>query len=176
MLKGMPEGVPAGTWFAIEKGVEITFLGWTDENTTCDLCGKADLKSTAALEIDGAVVYYGCVCAARALSGKVTGKISAAQVRRETEKAHEAQLKCAYSFDLGLYESERSAAEAARRESTDPAAWLLGIDACGQFHASTKIAKRWVKFETRDFAAALAWIHANRGEAVAQRVAELARR
>jgi hypothetical protein len=28
---------------------EIRFLGWTDEETACDLCGRTELKSTEAI-------------------------------------------------------------------------------------------------------------------------------
>jgi recombinational DNA repair protein (RecF pathway) len=46
----------------------LRMLGTTDEVTTCDCCGRKDLKDTVAFEReDGQVVYFGCVCAARAL-------------------------------------------------------------------------------------------------------------
>lgn len=46
----------------------IKFLGTSDEVTTCDCCGKKDLKATVALSIgDADPVYFGVVCAARAL-------------------------------------------------------------------------------------------------------------
>ena len=47
-------------------------IGTSEEVTTCDCCGRADLKSTVVMvEIDpdggqiGDEMYYGCVCAAR---------------------------------------------------------------------------------------------------------------
>ena len=50
-------------------------LGTSDEVTACDCCGKSDLKSTVALmeldadgsDLTGDAVYFGCVCAARAM-------------------------------------------------------------------------------------------------------------
>lgn len=43
----------------------------TNEHTTCDCCGKNDLQKTVALQDDnGDVVFFGVVCAARALTGK----------------------------------------------------------------------------------------------------------
>lgn len=52
----------------------MKFLGVTDEQTTCDLCGKTNLKRTVALETaDGSIVHYGCDCAARALKKTVKG-------------------------------------------------------------------------------------------------------
>lgn len=81
----------------------ITFLGWTDEVTACDLCGKSDLKSTAALGLEsGEVVYYGCTCAARTLAGFTGQKYTAAKIRRETEAAHALQVECGKAFDRGL--------------------------------------------------------------------------
>ena len=53
-------------------------LGITDERTSCDLCGKTNLKCTMALEeldADGngeAVVYFGRDCGSRALGWKAT--------------------------------------------------------------------------------------------------------
>jgi hypothetical protein len=48
-------------------------LGTTDDVTTCDCCGRADLRKTIALAFDGAVdpVYYGVTCAAHALRRSV---------------------------------------------------------------------------------------------------------
>ena len=47
----------------------IKFLGTSDEVSTCDCCGRKDLKSTVALSIDdGEAVYFGVTCAARALA------------------------------------------------------------------------------------------------------------
>lgn len=54
-------------------------LGHTDEVTTCDCCGRSNLKGTVALEsADGlAIVHYGVVCAARA-TGKTARAIKRA--------------------------------------------------------------------------------------------------
>jgi len=52
----------------------MKFLGVTDEITTCERCGKNNLKRTVAIETEtGDVVYYGCDCAARALMPTVKG-------------------------------------------------------------------------------------------------------
>ncbi len=44
-------------------------MGTTDERTTCDCCGKTGLKATVCLRSTetGDDVFYGVVCAARAL-------------------------------------------------------------------------------------------------------------
>lgn len=47
----------------------VKILGTSDDNTTCDCCGKTHLKKTVVLEINEAVVYYGVDCATRALTG-----------------------------------------------------------------------------------------------------------
>lgn len=51
------------------------FLGTTDDCTTCDCCGKANLKKTVVImplgaegEDEGMPSYYGTTCAARALA------------------------------------------------------------------------------------------------------------
>ena len=54
-------------------------LGITDEVTTCDCCGKKNLKCTVALEDEaGEVVYYGRDCAGAAVYGRKTTKNTAA--------------------------------------------------------------------------------------------------
>lgn len=52
----------------------IKLLGITDERTNCEKCGKSNLKKTIALDIDGAVVYYGSDCAAKLLYGEKSKK------------------------------------------------------------------------------------------------------
>ena len=45
-------------------------MGVSDEQTTCDACGKTNLKKTVVLESESAgIVRYGVDCAARALKG-----------------------------------------------------------------------------------------------------------
>lgn len=43
--------------------IEKKILGFTDEITTCDCCGKVDLKGTYAIDFEGDISYYGSVCA-----------------------------------------------------------------------------------------------------------------
>lgn len=58
-------------------------IGTTDEITSCDCCGRRDLRSTVALADteSGDVVHYGVTCAARAMRQDV------AQVRRQVSAA-----------------------------------------------------------------------------------------
>ena len=65
---------------------QFQFLGTTDEHTSCDCCGKKDLKSTVAIRNleTGEDVFFGVTCAARAL------KLQVAEVRKETSAADKA--------------------------------------------------------------------------------------
>lgn len=64
----------------------MRFLGTDDSVTTCDCCGRTELKSTVAIETAaGEVVHYGCVCAARAL-GRTTEEIKAGTAAADVEK------------------------------------------------------------------------------------------
>lgn len=66
--------------------MSVVFLGTTDEVSTCDCCGRQGLKSTVALQIDAAEpVYYGVVCASRAL------KQPAKTIRAAAKSADEAK-------------------------------------------------------------------------------------
>jgi hypothetical protein len=52
----------------------MKILGISDEVTVCELCGKSNLKRTVEIELDnGAVVHYGCDCAAKMLAKTVKG-------------------------------------------------------------------------------------------------------
>jgi len=64
---------------------EFRHLGTSDDVTSCDCCGRKDLNSTVALEIDGAVVYYGVTCAANALT------IPATEIRQGAKLADDAK-------------------------------------------------------------------------------------
>jgi hypothetical protein len=72
------------------------FLGTTDDVTTCECCGRTNLKNTVALLMGEAdePVFYGVVCAAKAL------RISAKDVRKGARDA----------------DKERRAREAAERD------------------------------------------------------------
>jgi hypothetical protein len=51
------------------------FCGTTDEITTCDCCGKSNLKKTVVLQNEnGDYLYYGVDCAARTINNKTNGK------------------------------------------------------------------------------------------------------
>lgn len=91
----------------------VVFLGTSDEVQQCECCGRKDLKSTVALSIDdGDAVYFGVVCAARAL------RLSARDVRSGARRVDDAK---------------RAAAEAARRAAHEAecAPWFAFLAAHG---------------------------------------------
>lgn len=48
----------------------MKILGVNDEQTTCDCCGKTNLKKTVVIEKeDGSIVRYGTACAANLFHG-----------------------------------------------------------------------------------------------------------
>lgn len=74
----------------------VKFLGNSDDVTTCECCGRTNLKSTVALSIDdGEAVYFGVTCAARALA------MDAALVRKASKAA-----------DNAKYQAEKAARQA----------------------------------------------------------------
>ncbi|MEY4672444.1 MAG: hypothetical protein RL148_228 [Planctomycetota bacterium] len=53
----------------MQASKNLQIVGVTDEISTCDCCGRNDLKRAVALKnADGAVVYFGTSCAAQALN------------------------------------------------------------------------------------------------------------
>lgn len=62
-------------------------LGINDDVTTCECCGKCNLKCTVALDRDGETVYFGRACAARALKTTTTRIVRMAEdSTRQAEK------------------------------------------------------------------------------------------
>ena len=79
-----------------------TYLGTSDEVTTCDCCGKSDLKSTVAISADeqGETLYFGSTCAARAL------KVQVAEVKRGTAAADRAKEEARRAAQDALHRAE----------------------------------------------------------------------
>lgn len=58
-----------------------------DTITTCDCCGKTNLKATVAMQLDcGGILHYGRTCAARN-SGKTSQQVTK-EIRKERDLAH----------------------------------------------------------------------------------------
>jgi hypothetical protein len=53
---------------------QVKVLGTTDETSTCECCGKRNLKKVVVLDVEGEVVRYGCDCAARELRQSYCGR------------------------------------------------------------------------------------------------------
>ena len=79
-----------------------TYLGTSDEVTTCDCCGKSELKSTVAISDDeqGETLYFGSTCAAKAL------KVQLADVKRGTAAADRAKEEAKRAAQEVLYRAE----------------------------------------------------------------------
>ena len=64
-------------------------LGTDDSITTCDCCGKSNLKLTVIIELDcGQIVHYGTTCAARN-TGKSSKQINS-EIRTEAARIRDA--------------------------------------------------------------------------------------
>ena len=84
-----------------------TALGTDDSVTTCDCCGKSNLKFTVAIELDsGDIVHYGQVCARRN-TGKdqrtITSEINATKKANETKARLEYQATPEYAADWAIF-------------------------------------------------------------------------
>lgn len=98
-------------------------LGTDDSVTTCDCCGKSNLKFTVAIELDdGEIVHYGQICARRN-TGKdqrtITSEIKNEQARK-VAAAHAEYVSC-----------PEYAAERARFEERDEYARSTGTRMVG---------------------------------------------
>lgn len=90
-------------------------LGTDDSITTCDCCGRADLKFTVVIELDdGELVHYGQVCASRN-TGKTRPVINA------EIKAHAAAQLAAAQKEFRAHPAY--AAERARFAERDALPW-----------------------------------------------------
>lgn len=82
----------------MELGV-YTVLGISDEQTSCDCCGRQDLKATVVLEgPDGEVVRFGRDCAARVTATSPKAVASAVRTAERTaaeERARRAAVAAA---------------------------------------------------------------------------------
>jgi hypothetical protein len=67
--------------------MNATALCLDDSVTTCDCCGRVNLKATVLMQLeDGALVHFGQVCAARN-TGKPRQQITK-EIRAERDLAH----------------------------------------------------------------------------------------
>lgn len=79
----------------------VKFLGNSDDVTTCECCGRTNLKSTVALSInDAEAVYFGVTCAARALA------MDAKLVRKASKAADDAKYRAEHAARQAKAEAE----------------------------------------------------------------------
>ncbi len=101
-------------------------LGTDDSVTTCDCCGKANLKFTVAVELDdGEVVHYGQVCARRN-TGKdqrtITSEIKAAQDAARAAARREYMASPEYAAERARFEEREELARRTGRRMLGTAA------------------------------------------------------
>ncbi len=89
-----------------------TFIGTTDDQTTCDLCGKSNLKRTVVLKSsEGDIVHYGVDCAAKTMRRQTGVRLSTAAVNEQADAVAYAQRLIA----KGMYTLEQIADAVSRR-------------------------------------------------------------
>lgn len=74
------------------------YRGTTDDLTTCEECGREELRSTVvlAVEVDGedaGVIHVGSTCAAKFLSRRTGRTVTTADVRKGLREAARARLE-----------------------------------------------------------------------------------
>lgn len=110
--------------------MRFEYLGTTDERTTCECCGKSDLKHTVAIrDLDsGEDRFFGTSCAARAL------KVQVAEVRKGTAAADKAAR-------VAKQAAAREAAIAARAAAR--AAWQAEVGAMLRVQRAAERESSW---------------------------------
>lgn len=78
-------------------------LGTTESITTCDCCGKSNLKLTVAVELDdGELVHYGTTCAKRN-TGKTQKQINSEIVSEKARKLNAANAELISSAEYQAF-------------------------------------------------------------------------
>lgn len=88
-------------------------MGWVEEITVCDCCGKSDLSGTFAVKTeDGSIIHYGSVCVKRNTGIKNPKKaaddylyerrIKAVQELRKADAWFDYEAKLARGHALGI--------------------------------------------------------------------------
>lgn len=73
--------------------IEKKILGFTEEITTCDCCGKEDLKGTYAIDWEGTIAYYGSVCAFKVHGATI-------EEQKEVKREYKARIKATDKFKM----------------------------------------------------------------------------
>jgi hypothetical protein len=78
-------------------------LGFTESVTSCDCCGKQDLKGTYAMEHieSGEISYFGCVCAGKHQGYSKKEFTTEAKIKMsEIVKIAQSELNSTYEFEM----------------------------------------------------------------------------
>ena len=95
-------------------------IGTSDEVTTCECCGKSDLKKTVVMSNEDGVVYLGCECAARRAGHGVLARACKADRIRTAEETNariiaiEADTRAYYVWLRARFADGRSTSERRR--------------------------------------------------------------
>jgi len=93
-------------------------LGINDDVTTCECCGRTDLKCTVVLDFDGEITHYGRQCAANALSSPAR-KYKVSDIDRELDAVKAREMRIArvnaLRTELARYETAIAAGETVNR-------------------------------------------------------------
>ena len=73
--------------------IEKKILGFTEEITVCDCCGKEDLKGTYAIDWEGTIAYYGSVCAFKVHGATI-------EEQKEVKREYKARVKATDKFKM----------------------------------------------------------------------------
>jgi hypothetical protein len=61
----------------------LRIMGISDDVTTCECCGRSELRKTVALgDENGGIKYYGCDCAAKAIARSGGRKMNGSTVEK----------------------------------------------------------------------------------------------
>lgn len=70
----------------VEQENDMKIMGINDDVTTCEKCGRTDLKRTVVLQADdGGIMHYGTECAATA-TGRTESRLKTAAERAENAR------------------------------------------------------------------------------------------
>lgn len=99
----LARGVPQRLQLPQHRNRPMRALHLTDTVTTCDCCGKANLKATVAMLLeDGGLLHYGRTCAARN-SGKTSKQIKTEIFQEDSRQAHHLRKMAANAEALAAF-------------------------------------------------------------------------
>jgi predicted deacetylase len=121
-------------------------LGWVEEVTTCDCCGKARLSGTFAVDLNGDILHYGSTCVTRNTGIKNPKTAADRYLQERTEAATRAARQtpeyAAYRARFAL--RDRSNIEIGKASADFVRDVSAALDAkCAEIAASFGLKKVW---------------------------------